>query len=300
MGDYLPLGAHKFSQFPILPSWFSVSTLVLHSSNWLSYFEDKSKWDPLITIRACVHLKHLYEIYKEDGPVSDTAAPHAQNPTLSVFMDAIKIITLSLSRAIMEIKAFFSGTYPCTDGNALKWWKVCARILYLQPTFNNFSCAALCQALPCASSHCSWHSCHPRSQHISWVSLFKQQTHTLRCVVLIISWVCFKDCCCQRMVEEGFRGRGELSWWYLYSLLIQLQYWYLLNTIRSHYLVNTICSVACSIWYNYNIIWQKMYCICIWTALVATYLWTWRNLEWPAYSEPVWIRMDGAFLKVDY
>ena len=51
-------------------------------------------------------------------------------------MDAINIITLSLSRAITEIEAFFSGTYPCTDSNALKWWKVRAHILYLQSTFN--------------------------------------------------------------------------------------------------------------------------------------------------------------------
>jgi hypothetical protein len=51
-------------------------------------------------------------------------------------MDAIKIVAPSLSRAITEIEAFFSGTYLCTDGNALKWWKVRARILYLQSTFN--------------------------------------------------------------------------------------------------------------------------------------------------------------------
>ena len=121
------VGAHKFSQFPFLPSWFSVSTLVLHPSIRLSYFEDKSKWDPSIAIRARVLLEHLYEIYKEDGPVSDTAAPHAQNPAPSVFMDAIKIVAPSLSRAVTEIEAFFSGTYPCTDGNALKWWKVRAR-----------------------------------------------------------------------------------------------------------------------------------------------------------------------------
>ena len=46
-----------------------------------------------------------------EEPVSDTctAAPQAQNPALSGFMDAIKIIALSLSRAIMEIKAFFSN-----------------------------------------------------------------------------------------------------------------------------------------------------------------------------------------------
>ena len=127
VGDYPLLGARKFSQFPFLPSWFSVSILVLHPSIRLSYFEDKSKWDPSIAIRARVLLEHLYEIYKEDGPVSDTAAPHAQNPAPSVFMDAIKIVAPSLSRAVTEIEAFFSGTYLCTDGNALKWWKVRAR-----------------------------------------------------------------------------------------------------------------------------------------------------------------------------
>jgi hypothetical protein len=105
-------------------------------------------------MRACILLKHLYEIYKEDGPVSDTAAPQARKTTPLVFMDAIKIVAPSLSRAVTEIEAFFSGTYLCTDGNALKWWKVCARILHLQSNFN-ISFAALCQPLPRASSHCS-------------------------------------------------------------------------------------------------------------------------------------------------
>lgn len=53
-------------------------------------------------------------------------------------MDAIKIVTPSLSRAVTEIEAFFSGTYPCTDGNALKWWKVCVHILYLQSLLTIF------------------------------------------------------------------------------------------------------------------------------------------------------------------
>jgi len=39
-------------------------------------------------------------------------------------MDAIKIVAPSFVWAITEIEAFFNGTYPCLDGNALKWWKV--------------------------------------------------------------------------------------------------------------------------------------------------------------------------------
>ena len=135
MGDYPLLGAHEFSQFPFLPSWFSGSTLVLHPLIQLSYFKDKSKWDPSIPLHVHILLEHLYEIYKEDGPVSDTAAPQAQKTTPSVFMDAIKIVAPSLSRAVMEIEAFFSGTYPCTNGYALKWWKVCALILQLLSNF---------------------------------------------------------------------------------------------------------------------------------------------------------------------
>jgi hypothetical protein len=30
-----------------------------------------------------------------------------------------------LAMRIMELEAYFSGTYPCLNGNALKWWKVC-------------------------------------------------------------------------------------------------------------------------------------------------------------------------------
>ena len=85
-------------------------------------------------------IEHLYEVYKEDGPASDTAAPQARNTAPSAFMDAIKIIAPSLARAVTEIEAFFSGTYPCLDGDALKWWKVRVR-LHIQPVFifNNIS-----------------------------------------------------------------------------------------------------------------------------------------------------------------
>lgn len=69
-------------------------------------------------------IEHLYEVYKEDGPASDTPAPQAQTAAPSAFMDAIKIVAPSFARAVTEIEAFFNGTYPCLDGNALKWWKV--------------------------------------------------------------------------------------------------------------------------------------------------------------------------------
>jgi len=88
-----------------------------------------------------VLIEHLYEVYKEDRLASDTAAPQAQKAAPSAFMDAIKIIAPSLTRAVTEIEAFFSGTYPCLDGDALKWWKVRMR-LHIQLAvifFNNIS-----------------------------------------------------------------------------------------------------------------------------------------------------------------
>jgi len=72
-----------------------------------------------------VLIEHLYKVYKEDEPALDTAAPQARKAAPSAFMDAIKIVAPSFSQAVTEIEAFFSGTYPCLDGNALKWWKVC-------------------------------------------------------------------------------------------------------------------------------------------------------------------------------
>lgn len=109
--------------------------LVLHPSIRLSFFEDKSKWDPLIASRARVLLEHLYTVYKEDEPASDMAAPQVRKNAPSAFMDAIKVTSTSITRAVSEIEAFFSGTYPCLDGNALKWWKV--RLVYNTLQFSN-------------------------------------------------------------------------------------------------------------------------------------------------------------------
>jgi hypothetical protein len=72
-----------------------------------------------------VLIEHLYDVYKGDGPALETVAPQAQKAAPSAFLDAIKTDTPSLTQTGTEIEAFFSGTYPCSDGDALKWWKVC-------------------------------------------------------------------------------------------------------------------------------------------------------------------------------
>jgi hypothetical protein len=90
-----------------------------------SYFEDVSKWDPSIAARARVLLEHLYEVYKADGCASEATAPEVTSTATSIFLDAIRNLTPAQQRAaVTEIEVFFSGAYPCLDGDVLKWWKV--------------------------------------------------------------------------------------------------------------------------------------------------------------------------------
>jgi hypothetical protein len=98
----------------------------------LSYFEDTSKWDSAVPARARILLEHLYETYKEDGHPMDAKTPAGTDTMKSIFMQAIQNMTPTDQRAaVTEIESFFSGAYPCLDGDALKWWKVCHNYLYL-------------------------------------------------------------------------------------------------------------------------------------------------------------------------
>jgi hypothetical protein len=97
---------------------------VLHPSIRLAYFEDKSKWDESIPMRARVLLEHLYDVYKEDSPASEPHVPEA-SATASIFLNAIRNLSPADQRAaISELEAYFNGTNPCLDGDALRWWKV--------------------------------------------------------------------------------------------------------------------------------------------------------------------------------
>jgi hypothetical protein len=68
--------------------------------------------------------------------------------------------------------------------------------------------------------------------------------------------------------SQNSASQFNVNFWKFAESSVNEQGWYLLNMIQLYYIVNTIRSVACSIQYNYNTIQQKMYCICIWTALI--------------------------------
>ena len=70
-------------------------------------------------------LEHLYDTYKKDSHPMDAKTPAGTDAMKSIFLQAIQNMTPADQRAVVtEIESFFSGTYPCLDGDALKWWKV--------------------------------------------------------------------------------------------------------------------------------------------------------------------------------
>jgi hypothetical protein len=99
---------------------------VLHPSIRLAYFEDLTKWAPSISIRARVLLEHLYDTYHDDSTATSTA-PTSTKPLSasgSIFLEAIRNPSPSQKSALAtEIELYFSGAYPCSDGNLLVWWK---------------------------------------------------------------------------------------------------------------------------------------------------------------------------------
>lgn len=98
---------------------------MLHPSIRLTYFEDTTKWDQSVPAHARTLLEHLYEVYEADSSPTNTPTPKAPFAATSIFMQAIQNLTPAEQRAVVtEIEAYFSGTYPCLDGDALKWWKV--------------------------------------------------------------------------------------------------------------------------------------------------------------------------------
>ena len=81
------------------------------------------------------HTLELYSnIYMMDNPTSNTPAPKAPSVATSIFLQAIQNLTPAEQWAVItEIEAFFSGTYPCLDGDALNWWMVC--VLFMTVAF---------------------------------------------------------------------------------------------------------------------------------------------------------------------
>ena len=65
----------------------------------------------------------LDEVYKTDG--SPLGAAQRTVGGGAICLDAIRNLTPVQQRAaVAEIEAYFSGTYPCLDGDVFAWWMV--------------------------------------------------------------------------------------------------------------------------------------------------------------------------------
>jgi hypothetical protein len=81
----------------------------------------------------------------------------------SVFLGTIRASAPVEKAAITKLEAYLSGTYPCVDSDALKWWKVCRTDLFDFPMLSHIARDVL--AIPGVS--------------ISVERLFSSSKHTL-------------------------------------------------------------------------------------------------------------------------
>ena len=142
---------------------------------------------PLYTSRTLqIHtrtlLEHLYDVYNAETSPSKSTMVEKPLTTKSVFLDAILNMLPSQQRsAISELKSFFNNTYPCFNGNAPAWWKVCNSIvlslIYLKQESRTTLLISWCLLiarnilfLSSASSLAANTPCLTLSHH-SWLSL---------------------------------------------------------------------------------------------------------------------------------
>ncbi|KAF8576599.1 hypothetical protein K439DRAFT_1622742 [Ramaria rubella] len=88
-----------------------------------------SKWDPGVEKHGRILLNHLYNVYSDESLDGAMILPKPglgkSSSVSSIFAQAIKITHQNAQKTgPTELETYFSGTYPCTDGNALEWYKV--------------------------------------------------------------------------------------------------------------------------------------------------------------------------------
>ena len=142
----------------LIQSWadYWLSKLVLHPPIHLAYFEDTTKWDESVLAHTGTLLEHLYDVYKADNPTSDTPAPKAPSVATSIFLQVIQNLTPAEQRTIItEIETFFSGTYPCLNGDALNLWMVCVLFMTVAFMLLIVHLPATCSWFPSACLYCT-------------------------------------------------------------------------------------------------------------------------------------------------
>jgi hypothetical protein len=143
--------------FPILDTTFRrdhTSPSTMHGSVFF-----RSQRMTLVT-HACTLLEHLYTTYRDNNnPSKTTAAVSSSTSTESIFMDTILSMTPNQQQALVtKLDDYFSGRFPCSDGNVLAWWKVMVLSSHNFKTLTSSNAETRCRfpnSVPCCSRYFS-------------------------------------------------------------------------------------------------------------------------------------------------
>lgn len=65
----------------------------------------------------------------EGTPKTTVVTADLPSATTTIFLDAIRSTNpAKTTAAASELEVFFHGTYPCLDGDVLRWWKVSVHV----------------------------------------------------------------------------------------------------------------------------------------------------------------------------
>ncbi|KAF8574604.1 hypothetical protein K439DRAFT_1371956, partial [Ramaria rubella] len=130
LGPAIQAGLNKLEAYIICVT--ESNYVLLGASNIrIAYFKDTLTWEPAIAQCGCVLLDHLYDVYSDDSAISGgasmtlTSVPGKFDHSSSIFVQAIQVIhTKAHKSSPSELESYFSGAYPCLNGNALERYKV--------------------------------------------------------------------------------------------------------------------------------------------------------------------------------
>ena len=118
-----------------------MTTAVLHPKMRLNYFEDDTKWDPAIAVRARKFLDDMYAAYAKIAAPTPSAATNetasaathtkakdVSGKTSARFIDDAMSTSRLPTEKFTEIELYISNAYPTDDSDGtLGWWKVSTR-----------------------------------------------------------------------------------------------------------------------------------------------------------------------------
>lgn len=137
--DYHLLAVGKFSNCALIGT-NTHNQPVLNPQLRLQYFEDDTRWDLEVPVRARALLENLCEQYSRKAPAPATNAPHPPQPTASssstattsLYLKSVRRQTSSQGPSAptwtLALESYLNGAYPFPEDKGadqiLAWWSV--------------------------------------------------------------------------------------------------------------------------------------------------------------------------------